>query len=196
MNKVLYIAGILSLSMTFTGCKEKDKKTDKEINFIPVISKVKEQIEHIDTSLYTIMKITKIDSTRNDTAYIERSRFAEAAHEFLSVPDISSKELRDRYQEQNQYDETLGRFLITYEALNPDKDEVQREELLVKPDPPDDKVTNIIIHTVRVTKDSSVEKRLLWNMDRSFQVITTKLFPGKPETTSTYSVVWNEKEDE
>jgi hypothetical protein len=174
------------------GCKEKKQETKGTI--IPVISLIKDQIAHVDTSLYTIMKITRIDSVRNDTAYIERGQFREAARDFLNLPDISTAEYNDRYTEENTYDETLGRAIFTYTAKNPEKEEVQKEELLVKPDPPNDKVTSIIITTSRITKDSSIEKKLLWTMDHSFQVTILKQLPSQPETTSTFNVVWNEKE--
>lgn len=189
--KILTIATV-ALLLVAGGCKEK-KKAEKG-TIIPIISLIKDQVAHVDTSLYTIMKITRVDSARNDTVYIERSQFRQAASDFLSLPDISTAEYYGRYKEEDSYDETLGRVVFTYTAKNPDNEEVQKEELLVKPDPPNDKVTSLIITTVRITKDSLIEKKLLWSMDQSFQVTTTKQYPSKPETISTFNVVWNEKE--
>ena len=65
---------------------------------------------------------------------------------------------------------------------------------MIKPDPSGDKVTNIIINQVINSKDSSVQKRLLWMIDESFQIITIKQLKGQPETTSTVKVVWSEDE--
>ena len=33
---------------------------------------------------------------------------------------------------------------------------------------------------------------MLWKVDESFQVTTTKQLAGQPETTSTIKVIWNE----
>jgi hypothetical protein len=64
---------------------------------------------------------------------------------------------------------------------------------LIRPDPGGDKITSIIINSVNNSKDSSVQKRMLWQVDQSFQVITTRQLPGQPETISTIKVVWNEE---
>ena len=89
-----------------------------------------------------------MDSLRTDTIYIHRENFREEAKDFLSVPDISASEYQDRYIEEKIFDETLNRVLLTYTPLNPEKEEIQRQEVLIKADPSGDKVTNIIINSV------------------------------------------------
>ena len=84
------------------------------------------------------------------------------------------------------FDETFNRVILTYLPVNPDKEEIQRQEVLIKPDPSGDKVTNIIIDNVINNQDSSVQKNMLWQIDKSFQVTTIRQLPGQPETTSTY----------
>jgi hypothetical protein len=183
------------LLVLFIGCKEQEKKEDKNIRIISIVSILKEQAAHIDTSLYSIMKITDIDSMRKDTTYIPREKFREAATEFLSLPDLSDKEYQGRYTESDQYDETIDRVLIVYTPVAPEKEKIQRQEILVKAGGgSEDKVTNIIVNTLISTKDSLVEKKMLWRMDESFQVTTIRQLLGKPETVSTYKVVWNESE--
>jgi hypothetical protein len=88
----------------------------------------------------------------------------------------------------------MNRVVLTYSPLKPEKEEIQDQEVLIKPDPAGDKITNIIINRIINTKDSSVQKRLLWTVDESFQVITTKQLNCQPETTSTIKVVWGENE--
>lgn len=179
--------------LVITGCKEKEK-TQKESNF-PVLSFLNSQVAQIDTSLYSIIRVDYIDSTRSDTSYIRREDFKAAARDFLSVPDLASSQYAGRYTEDRQFDETLNRVLIVYTPVKPDKEEIQREEILIRPEPPDnDKVTNIIINSVVNTKDSLVEKKMLWRVDESFQVTTIRQKAGQPETVSTYKVVWNESE--
>jgi len=56
-------------------------------------------------------------------------------------------------------------------------------------------VNNIIIDRVISNRDSFMKQNLLWQMDMSFQVVTTLQKPGKPEKMTTVKVVWNEGYD-
>ena len=76
-------------------------------------------------------------------------------------------------------------MVLIYTPLKPEKEEIQRQEVLIKPDPSGDKITNIIINQAIHTKDSSVEKRILWKLDKIFQVQPSRQLPGQPETSST-----------
>jgi len=96
--------------------------------------------------------------------------------------------------EEKNFDETLQRVTLTYLPVNPEKEEIQREDVLIKPDPSGDIVSNIIINSYRESRDSSVEKKLLWQTDRSFQVTIIKQLPGQKETTTTFEVTWGESE--
>lgn len=184
------VAALLLLS--FIACKQKEKSAKEK--FFPVLSFLQSQVREIDTSLYTIRKLVYIDSVKTDTLYLRREQFREAAKDFLSIPDLSSSAYDDRYTEEKRFDETMNRVVLTYSPLKPEKEEIQDQEVLIKPDPAGDKITNIIINRIINTKDSSVQKRLLWTVDESFQVITTKQLNGQPETTSTIKVVWGENE--
>ncbi len=180
------------LLLHFFSCKQK-KTNDKE-RFFPVLSFIQSQVVEIDTSLYSIRKFLTVDSLRADTTYLQREQFKEAAKDFLSIPDISSSKYEDRYMEEKQFDETMNRVILTYTPLKPEKEEIQRQEVLIKPDPSGDKITNIIINRIVNTKDSSMQKRLFWKVDENFQVVTIKQLNGQPETTSTVKVVWGENE--
>ena len=174
------------------GCKEKENISDEP--FFPVVSFLKSQIAQVDTTLNTIRKLTLTDSSHIDTVFIHRNEFSTQAVDFLSIPDISSPQLRSRYTEEKVFDEMLNRVLISYLPLHPEKEVIQRQEVLIKPDPSGDKVTNIIVNTVVNTKDSAVQKKMLWIVDESFQVITTKQVAGQPETVTSYKVLWNENQ--
>lgn len=178
--------------MVITACKQKEKKEEKK--FISILSLIKKQVAHVDTSLYPIMKIVYTDSLHIDTTYIPREQFAEVAKEFLDIPDLSDKKVAKRYQESPAiHDELLNRVIITYTPVNPEKEEIIKQELLATPIPgADAKVNNIIIIREISTRDSFLKKKMLWQMDKSFQVITTSQKPGKPEVTTTTKVTWNE----
>ncbi|MBI5857795.1 MAG: hypothetical protein HZB42_09090 [Sphingobacteriales bacterium] len=177
------------------SCKQKKKEPEKK--YVSVLSLVKAQVAHIDTSLYAIVKIVSTDSLHQDTAYIRREDFAAEAREFLEIPDLSDKKIARRFKEETLYDNSINRVVITYTPENPDKEIIQKQELLVVPDPLlGDRVTNIIITSSVSNRDSSVQKNMLWQMDKSFQVVTTRRLPGQPETVTTTQVTWNEGFDQ
>lgn len=183
---------LVLLLLHLFSCKQKETN-DKE-RFFPVLSFIQSQVVEIDTSLYSIRKFLTVDNLRADTTYLQREQFKEAAKDFLSIPDISSSKYEDRYLEEKQFDETMNRVILTYTPLKPEKEEIQRQEVLIRPDPSGDKITNIIINRIVNTKDSSMQKRLFWKVDENFQVVTIKQLNGQPETTSTVKVVWGENE--
>lgn len=173
------------------ACAEK-KKEEKE-NFWHVLSFIGGQVAEMDSSLQTIRKYVYVDSTRIDTEFVHRDRFREVAAEFLSLPDLAKPEYMDRYKENTNYDKDLNRLMITYTPVNPNKEKIQKEEILVKPDPSGDKITSIYIITLVDTRDSIVEKKMFWKVDESFQITTTRQLPSQPEKISTYKVAWNEE---
>lgn len=190
MKNFLFL--LITVTLILSGCKSKGKEPEKK--YVSIVSLIKKQVEHVDTSLYPILKITTIDSLPPDTVYIPREEFASVAQDFLKIPDLSDPKVGKRYkEEQARYDELLNRVVITYTPLNPDKEEVKKQELLIIPnEAAGDKVSNVIILREISNKDSLLQKKMLWQMDKSFQVVTTSQKPGKPEVTITTKVTWNE----
>jgi hypothetical protein len=184
--------GVVLIIIAFTSCKQKEKTEDK--NFISVLSLIKKQVAHVDTSLYPIIKILTTDSLRSDTVYIPREEFAAVAKDFLEIPDLSDKKVAKKYkEEQALHDKLINRVIITYLPIDPDNSEIKKQELLVTPAPgTEDKVTNIIIVKEISNRDSFLKKNMLWHMDKFFQVITTSQKKGEPESTSVLKVSWNE----
>lgn len=180
------------MSSITVGCKQKEKEPDK--NFISVVSLIRKQVAHIDTALYSIMKVVTYDSLHSDTSYIPREQFGEVAKDFLEIPDLSNKKVAARYKEDPAvHDQLLNRVIITYVPVNPEKEEVKRQELLATPLPGQDaKINNVIIIREISNRDSFLQKKMLWQMDKSFQVVTRSQQPGKPEITITTKVIWNE----
>lgn len=185
----------ISVAILFTvACNSKKNKEEKVL--FPVLSFLQSQVAHVDTSLYSIMKLNYIDSTRTDTEYIRRDNFRQLARDFLEIPDLTASKFRKRFREEKRFDETLGRVVISYLPENPEKEQLQRQEILISPDPTGDRVNSIIIDFISNTRDSSVEKKMLWRVDRSFQVTTIKQKPGMPETVTITKVIWNEPADQ
>jgi len=186
---LILLSAILLLS---AACKMKKKGAG---NFFPVLSFIKSQIAHVDTSLYNITKIIYMDTIHADTTYVRREEFRGLAKDFLSIPDLTEKKYQDRYREEKMFDETLNRVILTYKPENQDKEELQDQEVLITPDLSGDKVNSIIIDQVISNKDGFLQKRMLWQVDQSFQVTTIAQKPGEPETITTMKVTWNEKEE-
>lgn len=188
---------ILLLSLSLVACKEKKKEEEKsKENFFPAIPYIKSQVAHVDTSLYSIRVITPIDSIREDTTYIRREQFADVAREFLSLPDISQAAYNGRYKESEAFDETINRVQLLYTPVKEDEELIKSQQVSIRPDPSGDKVASIYISTGISTKDSLVEKKMIWLVDQSFQVTTIRQLMGQPEVTSTVKVVWNDSDPE
>lgn len=191
--KRFLIAGSVLL-LTIASCKHKKKIVDEEeiAPFFPVLSFLQSQVAHIDTSLYSIRKIIITDSIHSDTTWIKREEVKALAKDFLDLPDLTAKKIAAAYTQKRLYDAGLNRVILSYTPANPETEEVQLQEVLMTPDAANgDKVNSIIIDRGINTKDSSVQKRMLWKvLDQSFQVTTITQKAGLPEIIYTLKVIW------
>lgn len=186
-----YFILLFSFIILNTSCKQKTETKAK--NFISVLSLIENQVAHVDTSLYAITKVVYTDSIHRDTSYIRREDFRSVAKEFLEIPDLSVKKEAKKYKEETRYDELLNRVIITYTPENPEEAEIKKQELQVTPNiATGDKVNVILINRVINNRDGFLKKDMLWQMDKSFQIVTTTQQPGKPEIITTTKVAWNE----
>lgn len=187
MNKPLIA---LFLSALALGCKSKKENVDGEVDFFPALSFIKSQVAHVDTSVYRIIKIVKKDNI-TDTFFLRREDFRKAAGDFLSLPDISSGDLKDEYVETKLYDESLGQIVLNYMPKEQDA-ELTRQEVMIQPDPEGDKVKSFFVNRVIDSDDSTVQKILFWEVDKRFKIVTTVEKINTPEKTETVEVVWND----
>ena len=185
----------LTIPVVLLSCKQATTTGPK---FISVLSLIKAEVADVDTSLYPIVKTITYDSTRTDTFYIPREKFAEEAADFLSIPDLGVKKVAAKYREEpTRYDELLGRVIFKYLPIHPEKEEIKSQELLATPVPGQDaKINNIIIIREISNRDSFLQKKMLWQMNKSFQVITTRQKPGQPEITTVTKVAWNDQPEQ
>jgi hypothetical protein len=181
---------IIICAILLLCCKSKKKNTDENDSFFPVVSFIKSQVAHVDTSIYRITKIVQRDNT-TDTSYLKREEFKEAAKDFLSVPDISSNKYEDDYEETKLYDKDLDRVVLNYMPKKADN-EITREEVMIKPGPDGDKVNSIFINQTITDNDSTVQKVLFWEVDKRFRTVTIIQKPNLPEKKETIEVVWND----
>ena len=188
MQKLFYVFS--SLLLLLLSCKSKNKDADEDSNFFPALSFIKSQIAHVDTSVYRIIKVTKIDSL-SDTAFIKREEFKDAAKDFLNLPDISTNRLKDEYKETKLYDQDLEQVILNYMPKEP-HEEITRQEVLIKPNPNGDQVKYIFINSTKQSEDSTVNKILFWEVDKKFRVVTSVQKPKSPEKTRIEEVIWND----
>ncbi len=179
---------IVSILLFFSGCGEKKEKAEA---LLPVDSIIKGEIADIDTSLYSIIKVTYVDTVRSDTEYVKREEFRGLAKDFLSLPSLS----KEKYTEENFPGPLEEQSTITYKAIHPEQEELKHVDVIINPSLQGDgkyEVTTIIAERVFSNKDSSVEKKLLWQKGKSFQVTTIKQLPGQPEIYSSFRVIWTQ----
>lgn len=194
-NFSIGLAGMILLGTI--ACKQKEKGENKKEPFFPVLSFIQSQVAHIDTSLYSIIKIVYQDSLHRDTTYVKREEFRGLANDFLKIPDLSAGKNENRFTGEKLFDETMNRVIMSYKPKDPDKEEIQKEEVLITPNiATGDKVNSIIIDRVINNRDGFLQKKMLWRVDKSFQVVTTTEKPGQPQTTTILEVIWNEDNDE
>jgi hypothetical protein len=196
MKKQLFLFPVILLAFACNQGK-KDGEEKKKEAFFPVLPFIQSQVAHIDTSLYSILKIVYVDSSHSDTTYIHREQFRELAKDFLEIPDFTKKEFRKRFTEEMIYDETMNRAILMYKPVNPDKEEFKKQEVLIEPNSGQgDKVTSIILQKVISNRDGYLEKNMLWQVDQYFQVTTITQKPGQPENITIMKVTWNESNEE
>lgn len=178
---------VILVTISLSACKSKDEQ--KKEAYFPILSFIKSQVAHVDTSLYQITKLTGVDSIW-DTTYIKREDFRKYASDFLQLPDLSDKQFERKYDESKFFDASLNRIVITYTPKNKDM-EVQREEVTIQPNSEaGDKVKNIVVDKLINSKDSSVIKRMLWNVDESFQITTIIQKQGSEDSINTIKIQW------
>ena len=184
---------LLLFPVVLLSCGGAGKENPAGDSYISVVSLVQGQVAKIDTSLYSIMKVVQRDSIF-DTTFIPREEFAREAKDFLEIPNLSDPKVAKRYKADPPiHDQTINRVIFTYLPIDPDKEEIKKQEFLVTPViGGESKVNNIIIIREISTRDSFLQKKMLWQVDKSFQVVTTSQKPGQPEITTTTRVTWNE----
>src|SRR5215203_2183448 len=189
MNKILI--GFISISLLL-ACKSKTKKDNSQEEFFPAISFLKGQAKHIDTSLYRIVKVETVDSN-SITTYIKREEFSKYAKEFLELPDISSNKWKDDYEETRIYDEVLNNIILSYKTVEEDN-EIRSEDIMLEPtnSSGNSEVKNIIINTLQTAQDSTIEKNMVWYVNKRFIIVTKIQKADQPEKIKKLEVIWND----
>lgn len=185
------ISAVLFLLLMLAGCNGKKKKPDVPADqFFPVTAYLKGESARLDTSLASFSKIETIDG-RSDTTPIRNADVKRYAKDFLTLPDISSGELKNDYQITHEYDDILNAFVFMFTTT--EDHQVRREDVVLNPQPNEqgkNDIQSIFVELWDTDGDSTVRKNMLWNAGKNFQ-ITTVTETGGIQKTKKLQVVWN-----
>jgi hypothetical protein len=185
MKNFLIISALTAI--LFIACKEKKESTQEQP--ISVLSIIKGQLNHLDTSLYGITKYETSES-RTDTTYLKRDETRQIAAPFLSLPEIADKNYYKNYTEERLIDAQQETLNITATAKN-ENAEIQKQIIVIAlSDVSSGKVQSIFIDRYIPSKDSTVEQKLFWEIDNYFSIGNIIDKENQPEITRFTKVVW------
>lgn len=180
--------GFIFLPLTFIcACKSKNKPADEFP--ISAVSIIKGQIRHLDTSLYQFTRYETINS-RTDTGFIRREEATRLAADFLTLPDITQKDYPAEYSEERLIDAGRNALSITATAKK-ENAEIQKQIIIINLDnAASGNVNSIFIDRFIQVKDSSIEQKLFWEVDKFFQVGNIIQVKNQPEISKLIKVAW------
>ena len=182
-----YLIVPVLIAILFTACKE--KKEAKQEPPISVLSIIKGQLNHLDTSLYGVTKYETADNI-TDTAYLTRDEIRKFASPFLSLPEIADKNYYKNYTEEKVIDAQQETLSITTIAKN-ENAEIQKQIIVIAlADVSNGKVQSIFIDRHMSSKDSTVEQKLFWELDQYFSIHNIIEKENQPEKTRFTKVAW------
>jgi hypothetical protein len=171
----------------------------------PVVAIIKNQVESVSNSRDTI-KMTSHAAGKDSTIVreISKEEFRELANDFLAlVPDLTDNKFASRYLEKRDKPgaKQESPFIYRELAINPDKEELQNEEIMTDTA---GKVLSIRAKRLTKVRDGVLLKSLHWD-DHWFSVYTRLVDPADPLSGIYYPhpradvyyslliVSWNEK---
>ena len=182
-----YLIVLTLIAILFSACKE--KKEAKQEPPISVLSIIKGQLNHLDTSLYGVTKYETADNT-TDTTYPRRDEIRTIAAPFLSLPEIADKNYYKNYMEEKVIDTQQETLSITIIAKN-ENAEIQKQIIVIAlADVSNGKVQSIFIDRHMSSKDSTVEQKLFWELDQYFSIHNIIEKENQPEKTRFTKVAW------
>jgi len=185
MKNYLFLSALIAIS--FAGCKQ--KKETKQEPPISALSIIKGQLNRLDTSLYSIIKYETGDNI-TDTLYLKREEVRKFAAPFLMLPEIADKEYYNNYTEERLIDAQQETLNITSTAKN-ENAEIQKQIMVITlADVSSGKVQSIFIDRYLPSKDSTIEQKLFWEIDKYFSIGTIIEKENQPDKTLFTKVAW------
>jgi len=184
---------VLIVMTAFSGCKDQKEPTAgstpaEKKRYFPVLDFLKGQIRIVDSLPSAILKIT-IEKNRKDSAFIQRDEFNKLAQEF-AMPALEQNMLEKNFKENSFIDQTTQSATFNYIALN-DRSDLQRVDVLAGTDELQSKVKSVFIQESMNNKDTIIVKKLYWQSNKRFQIITIMHAPGTQNTVRQLLVIWD-----
>ena len=175
------------IAIFFAACKQ--KKETKQEPPISALSIIKGQLNGLDTSLYSIIKYETAGNS-TDTTYVKREDVRNFAAPFLTLPEIADKEYYNNYTEERLIDAQQGTLNITSTAKN-ENAEIQKQIMVITlADDASGKVQSVFIDRYMPSKDSTVEQKLFWEIDKYFSIGSIIQKENQPDNTHFTKVAW------
>jgi paraquat-inducible protein B len=175
------------IAIFFVACKQ--KKETKQEPLISALSIIKGQLNRLDTSLYSIIKYERAENI-TDTLYLKREEVRKFAAPFLTLPEIADKEYYKNYTEERLIDAQQETLNITSTAKN-ENAEIQKQIMVITlADVSSGKVQSIFIDRYIPSKDSTIEQKLFWEIDKYFSIGSIIEKENQPDKTHFTKVAW------
>ena len=186
MNKTLFPLALLGFLFSCSDKKE------KENSFFPVLSFINSQVAHVDTSVYSIIKVVSRNGN-HDTQYIRREDFRKEASDFLNLPDISKGDEAEAYNESQVFVQDLNLVSLSYTPKEIDEDtEIRRQEVMITPGAAEsDNVKTIFIDRWKEYDDSTVQKVMTWEVGQGFEIKKRVRKNGGTDQLERTTVKWS-----
>jgi hypothetical protein len=171
------------------SCHHKKKEKQDTSQYIPILSYLQSQLRGIDTTLNSVLKV-EITDNKWDTVYIRREEVRNYAKDFLDIPDLTNPEAGGIYKEVQQYDSLIGRVYFSY-TTDDEEAQVTKQEITIMPTfGGKDEVKTIYIEKNISQGDSTIEKKMLWEIDKFFNITTITQKKDEPEKIHKLRVIW------
>ena len=182
---------MLSFLLMACGNAEVADDNNGQGAYFPVVSYLKGQASQIDSSLYTLIHITKRDNN-SDTTYIKREDFKNVSKPFLNLPNIATGKLKNKYTESRLYDETLDRFIITYTPKDVQETlEILRQDVVIIPNTGEgENIESVYIERQLQDADSTVQMKMSWETAKGFTIRSIIQKKNSAEVLQTTEVLW------
>lgn len=182
------------------ACKSKSDKLDSTERYVSAIALIQADIKAADSSLNTFYKLVKkpetTDSAGNtisggwDSTVINRAELRKLAEPVTSLPDISKPDLMDHYVESDSYEDVLDKGMLTYTPKDSGEIVQRQTFLLSNSDDVNSKVNTILINSLQKEDGKAIEKNIMWQTGKSFQLRTVTTPANGPSKTEVLKVTW------
>jgi hypothetical protein len=187
---------IFTGSVCVTACKNHNQavapliKAEKK-NYFPIADFIKSEIRYVDSLPLALIKYN-IQNNHTDSSFIKPAEFDQLAQEFLP-PVLSGAAFEDDYTETSFMDATTQLAAFTYSTKNRNQ-ELQRADVLAKPNPGINQVQSIYMEKVLIKSDTVFVKKITWKAGKSFQVLSSIQPPGQKPVMTQLKVTWDDSE--